>query len=86
MKKKHPEVDLENFALIPATPDDRSLPAPLGGPAPKFNPKWEEEAKYDRTMDFGGLVPERSPILDSLVSRRGPFTHEPDDDHTKWFK
>jgi hypothetical protein len=66
MKKKHPKIDLDNFALVSDDPDDESLPAPRGKAPTKKTPNWEEQAKLQRTRDFGGLVPERSPILDRL--------------------
>jgi hypothetical protein len=71
MKKKHPKVDLENFALIPADPDDASLPHPRGSAPEHKEPNALEEAKLQRTRDFGGLVPERSPILNRLCNSVG---------------
>ena len=71
MKKKHPPVDLENFALIPAEKDDSDLPPPRGRyPKKKTADPWEE-IKLQETKDFGGLVPERSPVLDRLCALLG---------------
>jgi hypothetical protein len=35
-----------------------------------------EAIKYERTMAFGGLVPERSSFLDEMCRKVGPLTHE----------
>jgi hypothetical protein len=35
-----------------------------------------ELIQYERTMEFGGIVPERSAFLDSLCRKIGPLTHE----------
>jgi hypothetical protein len=71
MKKKHPKVDLDNFALLTADQDDDSLPKPRGSDPEHKVPDSLEEAKLQRTRDFGGLVPERSPILDRLCQTVG---------------
>ena len=35
-----------------------------------------EQIKYDRTMSFGGLVPERSAFLDEMCRKVGALNHE----------
>jgi hypothetical protein len=77
MKTGKPQKDMENFSLLILAPDDKSLPKPrYGVNTKKKTPNLEEEAKLKRIIDFGGLVPERSPILDRLCRKVGELTHE----------
>jgi hypothetical protein len=68
-KKTRVPVDLENFQLI--AEKATSLP-----PKQK-EPNWRELGAYQRTMDFGGLVPEHSALLEELVRRVGALPKKP---------
>ena len=64
-KRNRPQVDLNDFKLISEEPENR--------PVRRRGIDIEELDKLEATKRFGGLIPERSPILDSLCQRVGPL-------------
>jgi hypothetical protein len=78
MKRKVPLPEPETLILDSSSPDDPTLPRPPHSRGWKQTPASQRELeklqlKLERTLKLGGLVPERSYLLDRLCNKVGPL-------------
>jgi hypothetical protein len=78
MKRKVPLPEPETLILDSSSPDDPTLPRPPQSRRWKQAPASQSELeklqlKLEGTLKLGGLVPERSYLLDRLCNQVGPL-------------